>query len=43
MPSISPGEPDEQAELGDVLDLALEHRADRVLLGEAPTGCRRPA
>src|SRR3546814_14562845 len=27
-------EPDEQAELGRVLDLALDGRADRVLLGE---------
>ena len=27
-------EADEQAELGLVLDLALDHRADRMLLGE---------
>ena len=27
-------EPDEQAELGRVLDLALDRRSDRMLLGE---------
>ena len=35
MPSMSPGRADEQAELGDVLDLAFDHGAGRMRVGEA--------